>query len=158
MLRDTKTIALRRLSCHYFQDKSIKVKNILFGFLHVGLVGLVIIIPASTQAAPLGSDWVVVDEFMSPGDFFTGSWTVDNDTEVRLEITDLFVISDQFEVYDNGILLLTTPAVSDWVALGCGGPFDSAWLAICFPVDPYGWADLTRPDPYLGGQNVRLWE
>src|SRR5262249_28408630 len=28
----------------------------------------------------------------------------------------------------------------------------------CLPVDPYGWTDSAKPDPYPVGTNVRLWE
>jgi hypothetical protein len=43
---------------------------------------------------------------------------------VVFRITDLFVVSDQFEVYDNGILVLTTPAAPDWPAY-TASPFDA---------------------------------
>jgi hypothetical protein len=80
---------------------------------------------------------------MAPGSFFTGSWEVDciTTSHCKFLITDLFVISDQFEVYDFGVLIATTPAVPDWDDLGfpnpgVGGPFppwtsdpDVAWAA-----------------------------
>jgi hypothetical protein len=65
---------------------------------------------------------------MSPGDFFTApdagiSWTFNCPASAcQIHITDLFVISDQFEVYDNGVLIATTPAVLDWDGLGYGSP------------------------------------
>ena len=85
-------------------------------------------LPGGDPAMPLDGSWVVLDEVMDPGDYFTGPYTWDAPYLVRFTITDLFVISDQFEVYDNGELVVTTPAMSDWDDLGyaspgVGGPF-----------------------------------
>lgn len=73
---------------------------------------------------PLDGTWIVLDENMLEGDFFSGTWTWDSADPVTLTVTDLFVVSDQFEVYDNGFLVLTTPSVSDWPAIGKNDPFD----------------------------------
>src|SRR5437763_1338885 len=68
--------------------------------------------PASI--VPLNDSWVVLDEDMNVGDFFSGPWTWSSSDTVRFLITDLLVISDRFEVYDSGSLVLTTPLVADW--------------------------------------------
>jgi hypothetical protein len=82
-------------------------------------------VPA-VQATPLtiGGPWTVLDQVMAPGDFFTGGpWTFECRTShCKFIITDLFVISDQYEVYDNGVLVATTPSVPDWDDLGFGDP------------------------------------
>ncbi len=44
---------------------------------------------------------------------------------IKFTITDLYVVSDQFEVYDDGALIETTPAVDDWDDLGLASPFTS---------------------------------
>jgi hypothetical protein len=113
-----------------------------------------ILLTGAYQAAfadilPLDGSWVVLDENMSAGDFFTGAgvlsapWTFTGPATFR--ITDLFVVSDQFSVYDNNILVFTTPAVSDWSAY-TSDPYDSppftsdpdtAWLSAYFSKASY---------------------
>ena len=83
------------------------------------------IIVSAAGAMPLDGSWVYLDEYMDPSDFFTGSWDWDEPYLVRFTITDYFVVSDQFEVYDNGVLVATTPAMPDWDDLGIADPFDS---------------------------------
>ncbi len=73
----------------------------------------------------LDGSWYVIDEVMTEGSFFTGDWEWNSSETVYFTITDLFVVTDQFEVYDNGSLVLTTPSLSDWDDLGFGGPFVS---------------------------------
>ena len=71
---------------------------------------------------PLDGSWVILDEVMPEGGYFTGPYTWDEPYLVRFTITDLAVISDQYEVYDNGDLIVTTPAMPDWDDLGYGSP------------------------------------
>ncbi len=89
--------------------------------------------PAAAAILPLPLDghWVKLDEVMRPGTFF-GRWTSPDLTpweytfnspdSVLFTITDWAVVSDRFEVYDNGGLvpILTTPLMPDWPALGAG--------------------------------------
>jgi hypothetical protein len=83
----------------------------------------------ATAAVPLALDgsWIVLDQAMSTGDFFTGGpWTWSSpEVPVLFTITDLYVVTDQFEVWDNGVLVATTPAKPDWPALGASGPYDA---------------------------------
>jgi len=37
-----------------------------------------------------------------------------------LQVTDLYVVGDEYEVYVNGVLKLTTPDLPDYVGLGVG--------------------------------------
>jgi len=74
---------------------------------------------------PLDGTWVILDEGMQEGGFFTGVYTWNSPRNVEFTITDLFVVSDRFEVYDNAALVLTTPAVPDWDDLALAGPFVS---------------------------------
>lgn len=56
----------------------------------------------------------------------------------RFDISDNRVISDQFEVYNFGALIGTTPKVPDWNEIGCSGPL----VAACRVTDPdEAWAD-----------------
>jgi hypothetical protein len=88
--------------------------------------GTVVSGPSGDPAMPLDGSWVVLDEIMSVGDNFTGPYTWDMPYLVRFTITDLFVVSDQFEVYDNGNLVVTTSSVPDWPdLLGVTDPFQS---------------------------------
>ena len=74
---------------------------------------------------PLDGTWVILDEGMPEGGFFTGVYTWNSPRNVEFTITDLFVVSDRFEVYDNAALVLTTPAVPDWDDLALADPFVS---------------------------------
>lgn len=66
--------------------------------------------------------WHYQDQAMSQGDQFNSGFISGYNGGV--EITDWAVISDQFAVYVNGYLRLTTPAVKNWIALGNASPFD----------------------------------
>ena len=65
---------------------------------------------------------------MLAGDFFTApdggtDWTFTCEaSHCKLLVTDLFVITDQFEIYDFGGLIATTPVMGDWDDLGFGSP------------------------------------
>ncbi len=76
--------------------------------------------PMNVSAVPLALDgsWTVLQETMKSGDFFTGSWSWSSSRSVRLDITDLYVITDVFEVYDKGVSVFTTPSLPDYAALG----------------------------------------
>jgi hypothetical protein len=76
---------------------------------------------------PLNGTWVILDEYMDEYDFFLiGSpWTWDSVFTVKFTITDLYVVTDIFEVYDGVSLVTTTPYMPDWDVLGYAGPFTS---------------------------------
>jgi hypothetical protein len=97
--------------------------------MKTGRVYLVLglLLASSASATPLALDgtWVKLDQNMSPGDFFTGAYTWDSPFGVKFTITDFLVVSDQFEVYDNAALVLTTPAMPDWDDLSLAGPMVS---------------------------------
>lgn len=91
---------------------------------------------AEAVPLPLDGSWTVLDEVLTVGSFFTGAapvsgvgpspWTWTSPLSVVFTITDLYVVGDEFEVYDFGALVFTTPDLPDWTALG-GGPFDPPW-------------------------------
>jgi len=106
---------------------------------------------AEASSLPLDGTWIVLDEFMSAGDFFTGSnnltgapdfpapWTFNSSLPVLFDITDLFVVTDQYNVYDSGNLVLTTPhdPPFDDPSTGAGTPPwtndpDVAWASPVF--------------------------
>jgi hypothetical protein len=80
----------------------------------------------------LDGTWVILDQYMKVGEFFSGGpWTWDSPAlSVKFTITDLYVVSDQFEVYDNGVPVVTTPSLTDWDVLGYTSAFTSPpWTA-----------------------------
>ena len=106
----------------------------------IGLALAVLALPSLARAVPIPLDgtWITLDEFMDEGDFFTGSWEWDSPVAVTFDITDYAVVTDVFEVYDNGVLSLTTPALLNWDALGVGPTDDPPYT-----VDPdVAWARL----------------
>src|SRR4029077_4840394 len=38
---------------------------------------------------------------------------------------DFAVVTDQFQVFDGGVLIATTPAMPDWFGIGATDPFES---------------------------------
>jgi hypothetical protein len=90
-------------------------------------------IAPAAQASPLalGPAWTVLDQNMPVGGFFTApdatiTWTVNcTAASCNFQITDLFVVTDQFEIYDFGVLIATTPAMPDWFDIGASDPMQS---------------------------------
>jgi len=76
-------------------------------------------------AMPLDGTWQVLDEVMPVGGYFTGPWTWTSAFQVKFTITDLFVVTDRFKVYDFGAFVIETPNMPDWDVLGLAGPFTS---------------------------------
>ena len=75
---------------------------------------------------PLDGSWVILDEIMTAPAFFPGGpWTWDSDLPVEFTITDLYVVTDIFKVYDWGSFVIETPYEPDWDVLGLGGPLVS---------------------------------
>ncbi len=74
---------------------------------------------------PLDGTWTILDEYMDLGDYFSGPWTWNVAYPVRFTITDLYVVTDRYEVYDNGVLVMTTAFQPDWDVLGLSSPFTS---------------------------------
>lgn len=67
----------------------------------------------------LDGSWVILDQNMPVGGFFSGMpWNWDSPAlPVKFTITDLYVVSDQFVVYDKGVPVVTTPSLPDWDVL-----------------------------------------
>ncbi|HRW52090.1 MAG TPA: hypothetical protein P5081_04340 [Phycisphaerae bacterium] len=85
---------------------------------------------SSRTAVPIDGTWIVLDELMTEGAFFSGLYTYTSATAVQLDVTDLFVVSDQNEVYLDGVLLGATPAMPDWQALFPSvGPLDPPYTS-----------------------------
>ena len=74
---------------------------------------------------PLDGTWVILDEIMTAPAFFSGPWTWDSDLPVEFTITDLYVVTDWFKVYDGGSFVIETPNLPDWDVLGLAGPMVS---------------------------------
>lgn len=74
---------------------------------------------------PIDGTWVVLDELMTEGSFYAPIFSYTSANPVQLDVTDLFVVSDQNEVYLNGGLHGTTPPAPDWQDLvPAVGPLD----------------------------------
>lgn len=117
------------------------MKKINTNWLALSLLLAVAIIPFRVNAVPLTLDgsWTVLDQNpMNNGDFFADNYTWNSASSVQFDITDLFVVSDLFEVYDNNVLVLTTNIVDDYVGLGEAASFhyttdaDVAWADAYF--------------------------
>jgi len=74
----------------------------------------------------LDGTWVILDEIMTAPAYFNGNapWTWDSDLPVEFTITDLYVVTDIFKVYDWGSFVIETPYEPDWDVLGSADPFD----------------------------------
>ena len=96
----------------------------------LGLALSMLALPGVARAVPMPLDgtWITLDEFMDEGDFFSGAWEWSSPVAVVFDITDYLVVTDVFEVYDGGVLVLTTPVLPNWDVLG-GGPFDSPYTS-----------------------------
>jgi hypothetical protein len=74
----------------------------------------------------LDGTWVILDENMTAPAFFSGGpWTWDSDLPVKFTITDLYVVTDIFKVYDGGSFVIETPNIPDWDVLGFTDPYFS---------------------------------
>ena len=74
---------------------------------------------------PLDGSWIILDEYMNVDEYFTGSWTWDSVFTVKFTITDLYVVTDRFGVYDWDNPVIDTPDLPDWDVLGFADPYDS---------------------------------
>jgi hypothetical protein len=87
----------------------------------------------AAMATPLvlGAPWVVLDQNMSVGAFFTAPdagtvWTLSCPASgCNFIITDFAVVTDRFEVYDGGVLIATTPLMPDWFGIGASDPLET---------------------------------
>src|SRR5215831_11609703 len=90
-------------------------------FVRLQITSLLFVIalaqPVLADTLSLNDSWVVLDQDMSSGGFFTGSWSWSSSDAVSFRITDLFVASDQFKIYDFGVLVATTPGTPSWSSL-----------------------------------------
>ena len=101
--------------------------------------------PPGDPTLLLDGSWVILDEYMKPGDFFPLTYTFNSPVPVWFTITDYYVVTDVFEVYDFGVLVATTPTVPplvDWYDL-VPTPA-TAWTDPPYTGDPH--VALTRPE------------
>jgi hypothetical protein len=73
---------------------------------------------AVAASVPISGIWDVRDQQgMSVGDFFDPSWIALTNETVR--VTSLYVLGDNYAIYDNGAQVASTSA-ADWTATGNG--------------------------------------
>ena len=103
----------------------------------LALVATLVVAAPQAEAVGLVADgnWVVLNDVMATGDFFTGTGTGSVNLAgatsydfvaagvMTFDITDYWVMTDQFEIYDNDALIWTTPNVPDWSAY-TADPYD----------------------------------
>lgn len=155
---------------------------------------LTIAIAAPAQASPIALDgsWTILDDIVSTGDFFTGTgsgaptigtatsfdWT--SPFKVLFRLTDLYVVGDQYRVFDNGKKVGDVTNGVQWQDIsGCQGLHDAdchwtgdpdaAWADVSFAKDQFLFAPgshsitiqvLNIPDfsGPLGGQNPKYFD
>jgi len=117
---------------------------------------------------PLDGTWVVLDEIMTTPALFSGPWTWDSAFEVKFTITDLYVVTDWFNVYDWGSFVIGTPNLPDWDAYVAGpfvsppytvdpdtaladGRFDSAVIYFASGSHSIDIEDIHIPPQWVGG-------
>jgi hypothetical protein len=98
---------------HDTQERRLRIVRFTLA-IAAALLLLVSAAPAASIDMPLDGSWIVLDENMSVGDFFDNTYVWNSPYRVTLDVTDLFVVTDEFEVYDFGTLVLTTPSLPDW--------------------------------------------
>ena len=102
------------------------------------------LVPAYADTVQISWTWDVLDQDgMSAGTYFDRSW-VATAAETVL-VTGLYVLGDNFKIYDNGASVASTNAV-DWTATGASSPWDNyapdadtAWAT----TGPYAFAHAT---------------
>jgi len=80
---------------------------------------------SATALMPLDGTWIILDEIMTTPALFSGPWAWNSVFTVKFTITDLYVVTDRFKVYDWSILVIETPNLPDWDVLGFAGPMVS---------------------------------
>ncbi|GMV25365.1 MAG: hypothetical protein AMXMBFR58_13960 [Phycisphaerae bacterium] len=76
---------------------------------------------------PLDGSWTVLDEFISVGSLFSGPWSYTSALPVSLDVTDLFVIGDEFSVFVDGGYVGSTPDQPEW-SFYTTDPFDPGFF------------------------------
>ena len=98
--------------------------------------------PARAEPIPLNGQWITLDQVgVAPFFFSGGPWTWISPNPVRFDVTDLFVVTDAYRVFDHDALIATVSGRADWTAIGgaCTEPHrpECHWTA-----DPdAAWAD-----------------
>src|SRR4051812_28896259 len=87
--------------------------------------------PRSARAdpVPLNGQWITLDQAGATPFFFNrGPWTWTSPNSVRFDITDLFVVTDAYRVFDHGALIATVSGRPDWTAIkgACTEPLSPA--------------------------------
>jgi len=99
-------------------------------------LGLSCISNANSSPMPLDGSWTVLDEFFTAPAFFSGNWTWNSDSAVRLTVTDLYASTDRFNIYDSGVFVFSTSDLPDTYYVNepdpdaalASGLFSSGWF------------------------------
>ena len=83
--------------------------------------------PGTRAVVPVDGTWIVLDELMAEGAFYAPIFSYTSASPIQMDVTDLFVVSDQNQVYLDSVLLGATPPVLDWQFLSPPvGPMDDS--------------------------------
>jgi Ca2+-binding RTX toxin-like protein len=81
--------------------------------------------PGSRTSLAVDGTWIVLDELMTAGAYYAPIFSYTSGTPIQIDVTDLFVVSDQNEVYLDFGLVGATPPMPDWQLLSPPvGPLD----------------------------------
>jgi hypothetical protein len=113
-----------------------------FGLLVVVVMAVAFAAVSATAAVlPVSTSWSTFNWNGGPGVMATPSFDLTTGGLTTVQVTDAYVVGDQFEVYVDGLLKLTTNSV----------PYDPVWtdsgdVAWADPHFSKGWFDLGAGD------------
>jgi hypothetical protein len=127
----------------------------MVGVLALATLGTASRAQATSVPLPLDNSWQVLDDDGAPGFFFTGtntgsptaagatSYTWTSSSTVQFDITDLFVVGDAFNVFDNTVLVAIVAGKPSWTAIGGACVALLEETAVCHFTDnpDVAWAD-----------------
>ena len=100
-------------------------------FVVVALLVAFASVSACADDLIVGGGWAYFDWYAGPGVWATPTFSLSADDTCTVQITDAFLTGDQFEVYVDGILEITTSATPDGLALGASTG-DDAWAELAY--------------------------
>ncbi len=94
-------------------------------FVVVALLVAFASVSACADDLIVGGGWAYFDWYAGPGVWATPTFSLSADDTCTVQITDAFLTGDQFEVYVDGVLAITTSTPVDGLNLGLDT--DAAW-------------------------------
>jgi hypothetical protein len=107
---------------------------------------------AQPTLMPLNDTWLSYDQGgMGSAGYFSEDWYWTSSSKVVFDVTDLYVVGDAFYVYDQAVLIMTTPAVPNYTSYDSNGPYGFPFTSN--PSDAFGgpyfsWGTITLGPGY----------